>query len=137
MESKQQDIIPIVYDDFEKVSKDRIFITPNRNGLYILHEPKNIIDVSYRDFSQRMFFEIAYPNAMLIFQNNPSTRDFPIDFVDAFTRKQIAKEYKKWDEQQVLQPFLYDLLTNDLSKKEQINVLKYFITNTCFLSGGR
>lgn len=124
MDSNQQDIIPIVYDNLEKVCKDRILITPNKNGLFIIHEPKDVADVDYMDFAEKMYFEIAYPKSMLLFRNHSLTKDFPIEFIDSFTRKKIAEDFRNWDKQQVLQPFLLELLTKGVNKKTQINILK-------------
>ena len=118
------DIIPITYDNLEKVSKNRFFITPNRNGLFIINEAKNILDVDYRDFAEKMYFEISFPRALLIFRNHPLTKNFPEEFVDAFIRNKIHEEYNEWDSKQVLQPFLSQLLTEDINKKAQINLLK-------------
>lgn len=118
------EIIPITYDNLEKASKDKFFITPNETGLFIVHEAKNIVDVDYRDFAEKMYFEMAFPRAILIFQNHSLTKNFPEDFVDAFTRKKIHDEYNEWDNQQVLQPFLVQLLIEDLNKKAQLNLLK-------------
>ena len=104
------EIIPITYDNLEKVSKEKFFITPNKNGLFIIHEAKNIVDVNYRDFAQQMYFEIAYPRITLLFRNHPLIKDFPENIVDNFIRKKIQEDYNEWDSQQVLQPFLYQLI---------------------------
>jgi len=124
MENQSKDIVSFVYDNLEKVSKDRVIITPNSNGFYILHEPKDIVDVNFMDFAEKMYFEIAYPKMMLFFSHNPMTKNFPIDFVDDFVRKQITKDFHSWDSKQILQPFLLQLLTSDINKKAQINLLK-------------
>ena len=118
------EIIPITYDNLEKVSKDKFFITPNKNGLFVIHEAKNVVDVDYQDFAKRMYYEIAFPQAILIFRNHPLTKDFPEDFVNNFTKKKIQEDYEEWDSQQVLRPFLFQLLADDLNKKAQINILK-------------
>ena len=112
-------------DKFEKFIKEKL-----NSKEYELIKKYSVNDITSKtnDITKwlyKMFSENQLPKTDLKINNSWFYCEI-FEVYNKFVKSKKIKhirDYKKWDEQQVLQPFLYDLLTNDLSKKEQINVL--------------